>query len=161
MTENERESLTRKVIEAQQKMIEVFQRTEEPEWMNSELTMPQFKILGLLYYHGPLRMSAIAEMLNKNMSTTTGVVDHLVASKLLRREEDPKDRRVVVVRLTEKGHDLCESFMQQGGRRMRALMERLNSAELEIILHSMELITRAAQAEYEERKVTGKAACEK
>lgn len=157
MTEEvEREKLTQTILAAQQRFFELMQAGDDPDWMNVELTMPQFKILCLVYLHGPVRMSMMAKLLNKNMSTATGIVDRLVDDKLIRREEDPEDRRAVIVRLTPKGQELCDSFMQQGGQRFRALLIRMNMTELETVLQAFEIFLRVAQAERNERRATAK-----
>jgi DNA-binding MarR family transcriptional regulator len=153
MEQVEREKLTENILKMQRRMFNMLHADEDPEWVGSDLTMPQLKILGLLYYHGPLRMSRIAELLVKTVSTATGIADRLVEEKFVRREEDPKDRRAVVISLTEKGQEICESFMTQGWQRTRNLLSRMSEAELQVVLQSIELFVRALQEENEEKAV--------
>ncbi len=157
MAEVEREKLMQTITDARMQMFEAMHSQDEPEFMGLDLTMPQFKILYLLYRRGRLRMTRLAELLGKNISTATGVVDRLVDEKLIKREEDPEDRRAVVVRLTEKGHELCESFMQQSGLMERAVMARLSLEELQIVVQAMEIMTRACLQDAKERGLIKKA----
>ncbi|MHB1132465.1 MAG: MarR family winged helix-turn-helix transcriptional regulator [Chloroflexota bacterium] len=77
------------------------------QWLNIDVTMPQFKTLILVYGsdEGWLRMGQLAAALRVALSTATGIVDRLVEQGLLLRQEDPEDRRSVVVRLSERGYE--------------------------------------------------------
>ncbi len=154
MSDDERSKLTDAIYNSQKQMFERLSQ-EEPDWMTADLTMPQFKILHLLYGHGAMRMSALAKVLGKNISTATGIVDNLVEARFIQRQEDPEDRRAVVVGLTEKGSSLCESFEQQGWHTLRRLLARMNNEELQIVLQSFELFGRAAKAEAESSSKQG------
>ncbi|MEI6042791.1 MAG: MarR family transcriptional regulator [Chloroflexota bacterium] len=143
MGDGERELLTQTILESQTRLLKTLCRQDEPEWMASDLTMPQFKILSLLYGRGPMRMSGLAKLLDRNMSTATGIADRLVEEKLIQRQEDSEDRRAVIIRLTERGQELCESFMQQDWHRLRSMLKRLNLDELQVVLRSIELLTKA------------------
>jgi MarR family transcriptional regulator, organic hydroperoxide resistance regulator len=50
-----------------------------------------------------LPMSAVAELLFCDASNVTGMVDRLEARGLLERREDPADRRVKLIALTDEG----------------------------------------------------------
>ncbi len=148
---SEQDSLMQSVVAHQKIMFQSMQGQEMPEWLGSEMTMPQFKIIFLLYTHGPLRMGDIAATLNKNISTATGVVDRLVDQYLIKREEDPDDRRVVIVRLTERGTQVCESFLQAGWQHARNMLERLTLEELRVVEKGMQLMARVAMEDAQER----------
>ncbi len=156
-TAKEREELMKRAIEHQKVMFQAMQGVEMPEWMGSEMTMPQFKILFLLYTHGWMRMGGtekepgIAFFLGKNISTATGIVDRLVEQRLLARKEDPDDRRVVVVGLTAQGAELCESFLQAGWKNARNMFNRLSYEELTIVERGMALMARVAMEDAQER----------
>lgn len=146
-----RENLIRQAIEHQKMTFQAMQGAEMPEWLGSEMTMPQFKILFLTYTHGRVRMSGIAEALGKNISTATGVVDRLVEQKLIRREEDPDDRRVVFIRLTDEGMHFCESLLQAGWGDAFNVFNRLTTEELELVERAMQLVSQAAIDQANER----------
>ncbi len=153
----EREELTIRAIEHQKQLFQAMQGVEMPEWLGSELTMPQFKIVFLLYTHGWMRMGGtekepgIAFFLGKNISTATGIVDRLVEQKLMQRKEDPYDRRVVVVGLTPSGVELCETFLQNGWKNVRSMLNRLTLEELRHVERGMEIMTRVAMEDANER----------
>jgi len=155
MGEDEREKLTQTILENQKQLFDMLHTAGGPDLMGVDLTMPQFKILCMLYSSGPMRMSGLARTLGKNISTTTGVVDHLVEARLIQRQEDPEDRRAVVVSITAKGYDLCDTFMQQGWRELRALLAHLEFSELKLVEQSFNLFIKAAQAQAREISEAG------
>jgi long-chain acyl-CoA synthetase len=73
----------------------------------SGLTLPQYRVLGLLD-GGPAVSSAIARRLAVRPPSVTGVVDGLVTRGLVERTSDPEDRRLVSLGLTDEGRRLLE-----------------------------------------------------
>ena len=58
-------------------------------------------------------MSALAESLFCDASNVTGIVDRLTARELIERRDDPRDRRVKLVALTEEGVVARERIRQR------------------------------------------------
>ncbi|GIQ62673.1 hypothetical protein PACILC2_12410 [Paenibacillus cisolokensis] len=76
------------------------------EWnkrMVDNLNFTQTKMLSLLDANGPMKASRLAEELCMTSGALTGIADKLIASDHIVRERDENDRRVVYVRITEKG----------------------------------------------------------
>ena len=74
------------------------------------LTVSQFAVLEILYHKGDLR---ICEILEKTLATggnMTVVIDNLVREDFVRRCIDPKDRRVNLISITEKGRELVSNI---------------------------------------------------
>ena len=71
-----------------------------------DLTSPQFYVLATIGYAGGLPFSEIGEKMMVTVSNLTGIVDRLEEKGLVARERDAHDRRIVRVRLTEKGAKL-------------------------------------------------------
>jgi DNA-binding MarR family transcriptional regulator len=157
-----RESLMSQIIENQKLTFQAMQGSHMPEWIGSDMTMPQFKILFLLYMHGWMRMGGtekepgIAYFLGKNISTATGIVDRLVEQSLIKRREDPEDRRVVVVGLTEKGAEVCDTFLQIGWGNAHKILNRLSTEELEVVAQGITLMRRVAMQEAQEQTAAHK-----
>lgn len=73
----------------------------------SGLTLPQYRVLGLLD-GGPAVAGALARQLAVRPPSVTGVVDGLVARGLVARTNDADDRRCVSLELTSEGRRLLE-----------------------------------------------------
>lgn len=115
------------------------------EWLRLDLTMPQLKVVLLLFISGPSRMSDIASALGVSLATATGVVDRLVERDILTREGDPDDRRVVLCRLSEKGEELMSGLWQLSRDQAGELMRSLAIPQLLLITESLEVLLRAGE----------------
>ena len=115
------------------------------EWLRLDLTMPQLKVILLLFISGPSRMSEIASALGVSLATATRVVDRLVERDILTREGDPGDRRVVLCRLSEKGGELMSGLWQLSRDQAGELMRSLASPQLLLITESLEALLQAGE----------------
>ena len=69
-------------------------------------TLPRFDVMAALSrYDGGLKMSELSGVLRVSNGNVTGIVDRLVADRIVVRVSVPGDRRASVVRLTQKGRD--------------------------------------------------------
>lgn len=116
------------------------------QWLSIDVTMPQFKTLVLIYgsENGSQRMGQLASSLGVAMSTATGIVDRLVEQGLLVRQEDPEDRRLVVVRLTDRGRETMERPHRVSQQRMLSILDRLSTADLRLVARAMAVLHDAA-----------------
>jgi MarR family 2-MHQ and catechol resistance regulon transcriptional repressor len=71
-----------------------------------DLTPRQFGVLEALHHLGPMRQGEICTKLLTSGGNVTLVVDNLERDGLVQRERSAKDRRVVMVSLTEAGKEL-------------------------------------------------------
>lgn len=101
------------------------------EWLSSDLTLAQLRLLLVLNTKGPMRMSDIAAALDIALPTATGIVENLVKKKFTARETDPSDRRLVICRLSAGGQHLINRLWISGQSQMENLLEGLTSEQLE------------------------------
>ncbi len=82
--------------------------------LRDECTMPQFDVLAQLN-RAPegLTFSALSERLLVTAGNLTGIVDRLEKQGLAKRETNPRDRRQIFIRLTDKGHEYCNKVIPQ------------------------------------------------
>jgi DNA-binding MarR family transcriptional regulator len=100
------------------------------ELLDLDLTTPQLKVVLLLYLGGHARMSALASALGVSLATATGIVDRLTERSLVIRENSSEDRRVVICRLSEKGHELTDRLYVSARGRAHDLLQGLSEAQL-------------------------------
>ena len=67
------------------------------------LNTGRYRVLGVLNRFGVCSMTELANYTAMDRTTLTRVADHLVANNLAERREDPKDRRHVLLEMTEAG----------------------------------------------------------
>ncbi|HEY98443.1 MAG TPA: MarR family transcriptional regulator [Dehalococcoidia bacterium] len=101
------------------------------EWLESDLSVAQLRILLVLQSQGPSRMSSIASVIGVALPTATGVVDNLVRKGLVIRENTSEDRRVVICSLSPQGQELINKLWMTGRFQMVNLLDGLTMEQLE------------------------------
>ena len=77
---------------------------------NAGLSTPKYSVLSALVAAGePLSLSELASRLSCVRSNMTQLVDRLESEELVRRVDDPKDRRVVKASITDAGRERQEA----------------------------------------------------
>jgi DNA-binding MarR family transcriptional regulator len=71
-----------------------------------ELSFSQMKALHYVHGEENLSVKALGEQLGLSLAAMSRAADELVQRGLMDRTEDPADRRIKRLRLTEKGHGL-------------------------------------------------------
>jgi DNA-binding MarR family transcriptional regulator len=116
------------------------------------LSMPQFSLLTQMYHRGACGMSGISEQFEITPAAASQMVDKLVQSGYIVREEDPNDRRAKTLNLTPKGRQLIDAGNEERYRWVADLAGKLNAEERARIVEALERMTRAIQ-ELEEEPV--------
>lgn len=94
------------------------------------LTISQFGVLEALHHLGPLSQRQLADKILRSSGNLTMVIDNLERDGLVGRERDQKDRRVMTVSLTRKGHELIEMLMPQHVQNVLSVFTALSPEEL-------------------------------
>ena len=104
--------------------------SENPEFL--------FRIFGLLSQNQePITMSELSSTLNVPMSTATRIVDGLVKNNMAERIPDPKDRRIVRVRMSKTGRELYQMGMAYIRQRSEKLLKGFTAEEQKELLRLM------------------------
>lgn len=97
------------------------------------LTISQFGVLEALYHLGSLCQNDLGSKILKSNSNMTTVVDNLEKRKLVRRERDQEDRRMVMVHLTENGLELISKILPEHVAAIKEQFKGLKQEELIIL----------------------------
>ncbi len=93
-----------------------------------ELTMIQ--ITGLISIaQGRNTMGDIAEELNITLPSATSLVERLVKGEYVERVQDPQDKRVVKIVLTEKGKAILKKGLEDKIEKTRFMLSKLTEEE--------------------------------
>jgi DNA-binding MarR family transcriptional regulator len=109
------------------------------------LSMPQFSVLMQLHHKGVCGVSDISERFDVTNAAASQLVDKLVQSGFIKREEDPQDRRAKLLNLTEKGKELIQQGIEERYRWVDQLAERLTMEERVQVSDALNIMTRAAR----------------
>ena len=109
------------------------------------LSMPQFGILMQLHYRGNCGVSDIGERFDITNAAASQLVEKLVQSGLIQREEDPNDRRAKLLNLTDKGRDLIQQGIEQRYRWVDQLAAKLSAEERAKVSEALRIMNQAAK----------------
>ncbi|WP_211261317.1 MarR family winged helix-turn-helix transcriptional regulator [Pseudonocardia acaciae] len=112
-------------------------------------------LLQVLERGGEPTVKQLAEVLGRSLSRTSRIVDGLVRRGFAERYEDPVDRRVRRVRLTEAGAGVLRRLRMVRVRAQLELWGHLTAGEREIVMQGMELYAKAARRIRDERDRSG------
>ena len=107
--------------------------------------MPQFSLMMQMYHRGACGMSGISERFEITPAAASQMVDKLVQSGFMVREEDPADRRAKTLNLTAKGRQLIEQGIEERYRWVADLAGKITPEERERISEALVVMMRAAQ----------------
>jgi len=97
-------------------------------------------VLGVLRRHDILSMSEIGCKLSMPKPHVTSLVDKLIAEDMVERLFDPKDRRIVNIRITEKGVDDFNAIKLEISQELRIRLEKLSAEKLDILAEASQQI---------------------
>ena len=75
-----------------------------------QLTGPQLTVVKILEGIGDISLSELSDKIRAQNSTVTGIIDRMEREGLVLRVRSTEDRRVVHIRLTEKGEKLARDI---------------------------------------------------
>jgi len=109
------------------------------------LSVSQISTLVRLYHCGTCGVSDIGEHLGVTRAAASQLVDRLVGLGLLAREENPADRRVKQLTLTQAGREMIEAGIEARVHWIGTLMDALTSEEQDEIIRALKTLTAAAR----------------
>ena len=106
------------------------------------ITSAQLNCLSALYENGPLPPSQIAKHMMVKSSTVTGVIDRLEKKRLVTRQRNSPDRRIINIQLTPDGKKLAKIAPPPIQQRVVDGLQQLSSRELDQIIFSLAKLTK-------------------
>ena len=117
-----------------QSIIENLARCQRPglntSWKELGLSHAQVGMLYLLAYHNGSSVKETADYLNITKSAVTQLLDPLAKKRLVSRQNDPKDRRIVRLSLTSEGKATLKKLARHKFAGLRSALENMDDADL-------------------------------
>jgi len=112
------------------------------------LTMAQFGALLHIFHKGACGVSDIGSDLGVTNSAASQMLERLVQQKIITRSEDPADRRVKQIVLTDKGRQILEESEHANQSWLEELVSKMTPTEQEQVRTGLViLIEKAGQLE--------------
>lgn len=143
---DDKAELIEAVVELQRDFAHVAASSADHPVLQLNLTMQQLKVLSVLGVRDSRSAQELTASLNVSAATMTGIVDRLVAQGMVSRREDPQDRRVRRIELTDRGRAVLNDLQEAGRTHTRHLLSGLDTDELAALAKILTKLTRFARA---------------
>jgi DNA-binding MarR family transcriptional regulator len=108
------------------------------------VSLPQYRALVILAAAGPTRIGALARRLGVHQSTFTRTTDRMVHSGLVRRQENPTNRREVIVEATPLGLELVRRVGDNRLHEIERILREMRPSDRAVVLAGAIAFARAA-----------------
>ncbi|MFC1804841.1 MarR family winged helix-turn-helix transcriptional regulator [Candidatus Omnitrophota bacterium] len=131
-------------------VIKGFSQRQAVELYKGKITLPQFLVLDFLSQKNDSRMTDMANFMKVTTAAMTGIVGRLVKYGYVSRAFDADDRRIIKVRLTDKGSDLLRRINRQRRRMIIDIFSQISEKErqdyLGILMHIHQILAQAEKS---------------
>ena len=103
----------------------------------SDLSLPQFRVLGYLHFHDRAMLSAAAEHIGVARPSMSRMIDGLVARGLVSRATRSADRRQVALGLTARGRAMLQAARAAAQRRLAQELSGVPPRDLATVRQAM------------------------
>ncbi len=128
------------------KAYQALNRKAMPSIANTGLCFSDFAVLEILLHKGPLPVNALGAKVSLTSGSATAAIDRLAGKGLVRRADDPEDRRARIVHLTPKGKNLIEAAFRIHEHDMEAAVSALSPAERQTLITLLKRVGKSAEA---------------
>jgi len=104
-----------------------------------------FSVLELLLHKGPLPVNTIGKKVFLASGSITAAIDRLASLRLVARHDDPGDRRVRVVVLTEQGETLIREKFAEHKEHMSLAFSALGKDEIVLLQNLLRKLGKGAE----------------
>ena len=142
-----KEDLIATIIQLQQKADRVRRQYELDIWMSLPLTIAQLKSLFFIYDQDSTNSGKLALALGVTSTNVTGIIDRVVKQGLVKRTGDTRDRRLVTLRVTNKGEEMVTRLRSRRTGYLSQVLARLSEDELTRLARDLTVFTEAAESQ--------------
>ena len=115
------------------------------------ITATQLNVIKMLDEIGDLSLSRLSAVIGANNSTVTGIVDRMERDGLVKREHSDDDRRVWMIRLTDRGKKMARDIDIAPWDALREAVLRLEEKDREKLLSILSRVAGEVAKFYEEK----------
>lgn len=106
------------------------------------LTNPQLYMLYVIREKGPIKVTDLADQLEVKPSAITVMIDRLRNQGYVARQDDDRDRRVVIIVLTEEGQSILAKLKQTRNKILLRYLQQLDPLEMDQMICTLEKMTK-------------------
>jgi DNA-binding MarR family transcriptional regulator len=138
-------------------LVRVYQFRDRDRICCHDISVTQCYALETLVEHGSMRLSALAERLFLDKSTTSRVVTTLVKKGYVEQGADAQDGRAIALSATRKGRSLCARINDDLVGQQKQVLQDLDPDVRAGVVQVLRRLARAADARFRSGAVSAEA----
>lgn len=108
--------------------------------LKANMSLPQFTCIFILSKMGKAKMSDLADALTLSYASATNLINKLCDSGYVERYDDPTDRRVVYVELSDKGKEITQNVLNSDRTFINEKTKSYSEEDKETLLKGLDLM---------------------
>lgn len=136
------ESFHEQIVE----LIKRYQFRDRDRILCHGISVSQCYVLETLHSNGTLTVNELANKMYLSISTITRVIDQLVRKEYVTRQEDPTDRRVRVLKLTEAGKEIFQKSWGTVFESEKQILENFPPENREMLIDFLQKLNVAVES---------------
>jgi DNA-binding MarR family transcriptional regulator len=140
------DEINNQILEALFKLVKDFKGSMSDSFKHSHLTMLQCEAMMCIKKNKQAHMGDIANHFATTMPTATALIDKLIDTKYVKRENDAKDRRIVRINLTKSGEKLLSESIKQKTSKMDKLLSYLPKQDKLNLLRILNILAEKSES---------------
>ena len=133
------------IIQLQRQVNRALRQSESDVWMELSLTIVQLKSLFFISKEGSTNFTRLAQALRVTPSNVTGIVDRLVGQGLVSRQENPENRRMLLLQTTAQGEELLTRLRERKIGQLTKLLSCLSADELYTLAQGLRFLVKVTE----------------
>lgn len=127
------------------KAMQAIGRQIDADLMRFDLNGTEFRILEALLHKGPLPVNIIGPKVNLTAGAISVAVNRLLERGFVRRDENPRDRRIRTVSLTKAGEKVIGPVFRSHQELMERVMGPLTQEQRSVLERALKTVGRHAE----------------
>lgn len=113
--------------------------------MDLPINRTQAKVLMIVEKLQGATMTHLSHMAGLEKGSFTAVADRLIAIGFVERGRDPKDRRKIILQLTEEGRSVAHKIIAKVEAHIDKKVSQLNKTQRLELVHALEVMSQSAE----------------
>jgi len=118
-----------------------------------DISVASFRCMRHLHEHQEATVKQLAENMDLSSSRLTRIIDELVKSEFVLRIEHQSDRRIFIIRLTQKGKELAEDLYNNFNRLHEEILSSIPVSNQKMIVESIKRILNSLDLWFEKNEL--------
>jgi DNA-binding MarR family transcriptional regulator len=108
------------------------------------VTVTQLRTLVVLDGHGEMNLNRLAELLGVTPSTAMRMIDRLLNAEMVTRQDNPKNRREVVLGLTDQGRQVVREVTSARRAEITRIVQEMPASQRNGLIKALRAFAEAA-----------------